>query len=562
MTAPRSIITIAGNTYTHTRMRDDRSIEGSWSHPDVPLLIFADNILPGPSATFHGGAIGTGLPVQLEFWGDWWYTPDGSARRGMIEARTQAMLSSDYFSELYQYGINRPRWRGAIIVSRPPAPAAFNSTDDEQAVPDLIDSLIDDDVFPDPDDERIAHVVLMPAGFTQNVNANGAHTSDYNYEFPFDKDYYWVAWVRSFGDTPGDDPERVIQSMSHELVELFTDPESDAWYAGNGGSGGEIGDAAVSAGGTIKQTAWVNGARVQAYWSNRHAATVIPIDRDYQARIRGAVVQLSNKVVEQGLFLPDPQDQAFCALVPACCLPARDFSYEIMGYEEVARLHVETQRYRQPTYAWTIEGVAVSGSGSKTFNVIAQQFAGRRSQSGPTDVTIAFVVSGSTIEISAPGQNLNFGLAVGCTITDASIEGNVSVNVIATPKVDVGFAGAELILDPIYVNSRAACNQAVSDLFGQRVGHGGISRRPQPGEPVVLDPGIISELPAYTHMTQFQAARTVVLIARMAAMVLPLEVAKVYALSLAADVPALADALAARSQQTVDPLVTTGPSTT
>jgi len=37
-----------------------------------PILMFpahfADNILPGPSAAFHGGAIGTGFTVQLEFW--------------------------------------------------------------------------------------------------------------------------------------------------------------------------------------------------------------------------------------------------------------------------------------------------------------------------------------------------------------------------------------------------------------------------------------------------------------------------------------------------------------
>ncbi|MGZ6638083.1 MAG: hypothetical protein ACXVH3_31305 [Solirubrobacteraceae bacterium] len=320
--------------------------------------------------TFHGGAIGTGLPVQLLFWGSWWLSPDGADRRAMIEARTQAMLASDYFSELFQYGINRPRWRGATIVTKPSPPMSFNSTDDEQAVPDLIDDLIDDDVFPDPDDERIAYIVLMPAGFTETISANGAHTYDYNYEFPFDKDWYWVGWVRSFGDTPGEDPEDAIRTMSHELVELFTDPETDAWYA-SAASNGEIGDAAVSSPGSIKQTAWVNDAHVQAYWSNRHAATIIPIDRDYQARIRGAIIAEDVKVLEEGQFRPDPEDTRLCDLIPACCLRDRDFSYEIDGHDEVVRLHVETQRYRQPAFAWTVEGVPIQGTGTVSLNVIA-----------------------------------------------------------------------------------------------------------------------------------------------------------------------------------------------
>ena len=437
---------------------------------------------------------------------------------------------------------------------------SFNSVDDEKTVPDLIDDLLDDDVFPDPDDERIAHIVLMPAGFTQSINANGAHTYDYDYEFPFDEDYFWVGWVRSFGDTPGEDPEDVIRTMSHELVELFTDPETDAWYAGDGPAEGEVGDAAVSPGG-VKQTAWVNGAHVQAYWSNRHAATVIPIDRDYQARIRGVVIEEASEVLEKGTFRPDPQDQAYCELIPECCLPDRDFFYQIIGHDEVVRLRVETQRYRQPVYDWTIEGVAISGNGSMVFNVFSQRFSGRRSKYAANDVTIAFVINGSKIELRAVGEKTNFALTVRCLVSDGSITGNVRVNVIATPTVEIGFAGVELILDPEYVRGRRACNKAVADMF-DRVGHGGLSRRPKPGEPVILDPSILSELPAYTRVTQFRAAREVIIMARMAAAVLPMAVAQVYAMSLVADVPALADALEARNQSDTGSQTDEGSTTT
>ena len=94
-----------------------------------------------------------------------------------------------------------------------------------------------------------------------------------------------------------------MRTATHELVELFSDPEADGWYA-DPISSGEIGDLAVS--GTTKQSAFVNGAKVTAYWSNRHNATVIPIDRDYRARLVGTVSPAFTGS-EHGKFRPDPQ---------------------------------------------------------------------------------------------------------------------------------------------------------------------------------------------------------------------------------------------------------------
>ena len=67
---------------------------------------------------------------------------------------------------------------------------------------------------------------------------------------------------------------------------MLSDPELDGWYAGQAQTG-EIGDVAVTPKSTQKETAWVNGAQVQAYWSNQYGATVIPIDRDYKAEDPG-----------------------------------------------------------------------------------------------------------------------------------------------------------------------------------------------------------------------------------------------------------------------------------
>lgn len=276
MANPRTIIELSAAGFTgFTEILSDESFQSNWSHPDVPLLIFADSGRGGAPVSYHGGPGGSALPIEALFWGDWWNSPEGIERRSLIIDRLQSVIASNYFSELDQYGIAPPHWRGSKIVTRPAAPSAFNSPDDYSVVPDLIDDLIDDDVFPDPEDEQIAHIVFMPKGFKENTGENGAHTFDYNYTFPFDRDYYFVAWVRWFDDLPGERESRedVIRTATHELVEVFTDPELDAWY-NDPANGGEIADLAVS--GRTKQTAFVNGAKVQAYWSNRHGAPVIP----------------------------------------------------------------------------------------------------------------------------------------------------------------------------------------------------------------------------------------------------------------------------------------------
>jgi hypothetical protein len=544
MPTARTVINIQNDLSYITYIYSERAFQSPWSHPNVPVLVFADSGLPGFSVQHHGGPVGSGLPVELLFWGDWWNSAEGVARRVLIETRTQAVLASDYFSELKQYGIERPHWRGAKIVTKPGPPAAFNSTDDETAVPDLIDDLIDDDVFPDPDDEKIAFVVFMPKGFTQSINANGAHTKDYNYTL-FDYDWYWVAWVRSFGDTAGEDPEDAIRTMTHELVEMFSDPEADAWYAGNP-EAGEIGDAAVSPGG-VKQTAWVNGAHVSAYWSNQYGATVIPIDRDYKARILGNI-RLDHREAVNGTFRPDPDDSRLCELLPQCCLNLKDYKFTLVKRDETVRLSTEIERYRQPVITWTVEGVPVKGDGVLSLNVIAGTFVGHHSKFVPKTVTVQCKLLNNELTLRTIGTEANFDITVSCSITDASITGNVKTNVIAKPSTTVGFVGAELTLDPEYQHQRAECEKAAAAML-KKAGLAK-SRKVKLGDPVEFGPGILGDVPAYARLHQYERARRVVDMARMAHAVLPKETAKVLIASLVADVPALQGALEIRSVNT------------
>jgi hypothetical protein len=541
----RSYLNIYNGMSYATLMPDDQSIQGSWSNPNVPLLIFKDNSLPGTSVDYHGGRVSSGTPVELLFWGDWWNSDEGAARLNLYVTRAQDLLASDYFSELVQYGVAKPTWRGAKVVTDPEPLAAFNSNKDVQSVPDLIGALIDDNVFPDPDDERIAFVVFMAKGFTTSLGENGSHTKDYDFDFPWlDKDWYWVAWVRFFGNpgaTGGDeDPESAMRTCSHELVEMLTDPELDGWYAGS--VSGEIGDAASTPGTGTKQTAWVNGVQVQAYWSNRHGATVIPIDRDYKARILGTI-HSDRRVPEAGTFRPDPGDSKLCNLTPKCCLEQRDYHYTNVKQDETVQLHVETgPRYRQPQFVWSVEGTAVSNSTTLSLDVIAGTFDGHVPKFGPQTVKVACTPVNNQLTLSTTGTGANFDIQVSCAVTDGSIVGNLKTNVIATPAVTVGFVGVEVTDDPEYQKQKDACNQALRDLF-QKLGVGK-STKAKIGDPVQFGSAILSDLPAYTRVQAYENAKQVVELSRMVNAFLPTESASPVIDVLVTGTPALQAALA------------------
>jgi hypothetical protein len=528
-----------------TVIHEERSVQGVWSKPNVPVLIFADHMLPGPSVTFHDGAIGTGLPVQLIFWGSWWNSQDGAQRASLIIDRTRAVINSEYFSELEQYGIARPTWRGSITVSEPGPPSAFKSIDDEAAVWDLIDDLIDDDVFPDPDDGRIAFVVLMPQGFTETIGNDGAHYFDDDYDFPFDEDKSWVAWVRYFDRAKGEDPEDTIEIVTHELVEMFTDPELEGWYTQTPQTG-EISDAGRSAGNLI-QTAWVNGARVASYWSNRHSATVIPIDRDYAAQLKGVTSEEGRKVIRSGTFRPEPSDSAACETIPQCCMKDREYSWTLHGFDEVARIRLATTRYREPKTAWKIEGFPVTGAGNVSFTLLTEVFSGRKAEARRQLVKVTYKATDDLLEIHVAGSECNFDLNVSCSVTDASIQGNVRTNVIAVPSVVVGFVGVQIALDPEYTRQRTACFAAMVAQYNKNFKR--LDEVPGPGDPVNQD--MIAQLPAYARIEQYRMAREALMLSRMAKALLPAKDARDYAMSLVDAIPAVARAVQA-DQETYD----------
>jgi hypothetical protein len=527
--------------------RDDRTFDGSWSNPSVPLLIFKDAKPGMTTVSPHGGPVASDAPVQLIFWGAWWNSPEGASRMQMLQDRVEWTVSSRYFSQLAQYGVGLPTFRGATVIDNPAPPMNFATTDDERAVVTLIWFLITSNFFPHPNDERIAFVVFMPKGFTESVKANGAHTWELYNEFSFGgfstfgmpEEWIWVAWIRFFdtGIEPNDDdPENTNRTVSHELVEMLTDPQGDGWYPDDDLER-EIADAAWS--GNTRQAAWVNGAFVSSYWSNAHSANVIPIDRDYAARISGSIEVTGQHEIDRGTFRPDANDRILCGHVDVCCIEDRDYDWWVIGRDEVAWLDLQTHRYRRPAVSWSINGQAIAGNSNVSLLVRASRYKGRSLQTLDETVSLSFETKDTSLTLRANSLDANFDVEVSCTVHDNSIKGTLATDVVASPSVTVGFVGAKLSLDEDYTRQRDACNEWLKEQFDKvkrklRVG------RPRPGEPIELGPEVLVELPAWTRIENFERARDALTFAAIARETLPPDIAARFAESLLVDSPELA----------------------
>ncbi|MBS1675674.1 MAG: hypothetical protein JSS74_17125 [Actinobacteria bacterium] len=507
-----------------TRKVDDQTFEGVWSRASDTTVVFADHILDGTSVTHHGGPVAgdpSGHPVQLIFWGDWWNQADGAARRALFEQRVQDLLETPYFHELEQYGVHAPVWRGSTTVTRPGPPGTISVNGAMTASLDLIDDLIDDDVFPDPDDgARFAFLVLMPPGFViQDANpANGAHYYDYDQDGPFDRDNYWAGWIRYFDPAAGENPEDTMRTLSHELVELLTDPEGDGWHTERGGGSNEVSDAGQSPG-IGYQTAVVGGARVQSYWSQSRNRTVLPLEPGYSARLSAVTHETARRDLDSGTFRPEAGQLAFC-------VADREYWWKTEEIDQRVTVTLATRLFHSPKVTWRIAGQEVSGSGRIRVSTTIDGFNGRDSLLSPAVVAIDYEVQPDRLILNVPSPGGSFDFDVACTVRDGQITGRTQSEPTSSPAVNVGLQGAIIELDPSYSDQVEAC---LKELIGRWKQVERPFRKPRPGDPIDQLGGLLtSTLPAYTSGIEYARARMVEQAAHAAAIVLAPEEAASY----------------------------------
>jgi len=222
--------------------------------------------------TDFGGPVLPAMSVQLVFWGSAW-SDASSQSPDDVAAVFGAVLSGPYMSSLAQYrGIGNGDLAGATLVAESEPPNPFSN----DAVTALLKLLFEQNRLPEPDSgPQLLYCVVMPPGVSAtDPNVIGEHSLFHfcNVELPFDFDIakkVYYAWVLNDGTLEG-----MSTIFSHEAVEAATDPEGNA-IMGDAGScygGGwcEIGDVCQ---GDIGMS---NGVTVQAYWSQRDGACVIP----------------------------------------------------------------------------------------------------------------------------------------------------------------------------------------------------------------------------------------------------------------------------------------------
>jgi hypothetical protein len=214
------------------------------------------------------GAIATGAPVQLIFWGSIWNNGALPSTSEIISA-VQNILAGPFMSGLLQYGVNRSPFRGAIVVTSPEPPFGVN-TFDLGDIEELIGALIENGTFPEPDEDggRNIYVVVMPpaTNFDGPSNVGGQH-SHFSSGSITDVDNVWYAWI---GNGTID---MMTHTFGHELAETCTDPEGDGWTLDGAPAGfNEIGDPCNNS------TNLVNGVSLEAYWSQLDNACLLPTE--------------------------------------------------------------------------------------------------------------------------------------------------------------------------------------------------------------------------------------------------------------------------------------------
>jgi len=532
--------------------KDDRDRAGVWTHVNGGNLFFMETQYPGAKLHDGKGALAgavAGNPVQLIYWGSWWGTPDGVLQRTTIDAAVQGLLLSPYFRELQQYRIiHAPAWRGdslAITVSEPDVHLHGDTAKDfNAACRSLVQDLIFEGQFANPKDgTHVCFIALMPPGFHAS-NADGSHSNRYEWDVPFDfQGNLWAGWVQY------EDANATVRDLGHELVEMLTDPSGDGWRW----KPEPVEDVITEiADGRELMTAWVGGANVQAYWSQRHAADVIPLDTDYGAQLTASIKETSRRIAAHNTRFARPEDSAACSpSLPECCFDGERYEFRVYSTDEIARVRLHVRRFRQPSVVWRINGTEVSGEGDLPpldLPVLSITGAGDpmpdRKQVAlhckpvtvGTDVRLEWTPFG--LDIQAVGVDANFEIDVTCTVTETAFTGSAIGAPVAQCGITVDFVCTEMLMAEAYLDKLSRCYASMLKRFVHLYKPTG---KPGKDEPINEIADLLSEvaLPAYVRPSAYADIMQAMKLARAANALLEKREATAFTRALIQRLPAL-----------------------
>ena len=203
--------------------------------------------------TYAGGPIVRCPRVYTSFWGPSWSDSTHQILAGQLNTFHQDILRSNYMNILTQYGVWKGAGTGAFVQASylPGVPGTLTVSDYEAILQDCIDI----GAIPEPQDASttVSVDVLMIYldentiinGGGRQLNFPGAPDIGFHDHFTTTAGHqFYYAFVAFFSDV---NSSTVV--ASHELAEMITDPQYDAWTPNSGFT--EIGDLCEGSNDTI-----------------------------------------------------------------------------------------------------------------------------------------------------------------------------------------------------------------------------------------------------------------------------------------------------------------------
>ncbi len=184
------------------------------------------------------------------FWGAWWDTPDGRARRAIVDGLASNLAATSYLALVTQY----PDSDGAPDVSQPLVAGSVVVTASEppDGLPDeALQAFVQSQATPSSSAETI-YLLMTPPGVAMHseMGTSCEDTCAYHNHFSSSGRELLYAIIPALdcwdvcgaGELSVNGPEADMTTLaySHEVAEVITDPYLDAWTKADGED--EIGD--------------------------------------------------------------------------------------------------------------------------------------------------------------------------------------------------------------------------------------------------------------------------------------------------------------------------------
>jgi hypothetical protein len=249
----------------------------------VPTVVFQPHYGPetlGADSQNHGMV---SPPVYVIFWGAYWGTANGSRDANTFISEAKSIFGSSYLTGLTQYGSDgKATFQAAYTYTSSPK-ANFNMGD----VQNFINAAIKDPASPIYGPEYTTNRPIYVVVTDPNASFQGGY-GGYNQPGTYmpgtaQAEPMHMVWSSTMFNANGViNQDSATTIFSHELVEsMSVAADGKSWVDINAPAGlpakiggdGQIGDNEPDGG---RYTYRVNGVMVQAYWSNKDSAFIVP----------------------------------------------------------------------------------------------------------------------------------------------------------------------------------------------------------------------------------------------------------------------------------------------